>query len=226
MVVKVRKTFVGCAIRTGLRKSRTADYCEYSFKSDWGKLSTQLVPHEQSREEDSARRITQLVDRSLEIENLFWMNQVIMVKRKQCPEPEIDYYFLFVCFFAVCPGHMILSETAGSITSPFYPRLYPDNQMCSWQITAKQGNRVKLEITDYNIQECGNSNCTCDYLQVQNGFSDDATGKICGVIPHTITYYSLQESLTVLFVSDSTQSKSYDGFKATYQQFNHSPPSK
>ena len=120
---------------------------------------------------------------------------------------------------------MILSETSGSITSPFYPRLYPDNQMCSWQITVKQGNRVKLEITDYNIQQCG-ADCTCDYLQVKNGFSDYTPIKMCAVIPHTIAYYSLQESLTVLFVSDSTDSKSYDGFEATYQQFNHSPPSK
>ena len=120
---------------------------------------------------------------------------------------------------------MILSETSGSITSHFYPRLYSDNQTCIWQITAKQGNRVKLEITNYNIQQCG-PDCTCDYLQVQNGFSDDATGKICGVHMKSIAYYSLQESLTVLFVSDSTQSKSYDGFEATYQQLNHSPPSK
>ena len=114
---------------------------------------------------------------------------------------------------------MILSETSGSITSPFYPRLYPDNQTCSWQIKAKQGNRVKLEITNYNIQQCGNSNCTCDYLQV-NDSSDDATEKICGASGiNPITYYSLQESLTVLFVSDSTHSKSYDGFEATYKQF-------
>ena len=121
---------------------------------------------------------------------------------------------------------MTLHETSGSITSPFYPRLYPDNQMCRWQIKAKQGNRVKLEITEYNIQQC-RPDCTCDYLQVQNGFSDDATGKICSVSGmNPVTYYSLQESLTVLFVSDSTQSKSYDGFMATYKQLNYSPPSK
>ena len=65
------KTFVGCSIRTGLQTSRTTDCREYSFMRDGGKLRTQLVPYEQSREEDSARRITQLVDRSLEIENLF-----------------------------------------------------------------------------------------------------------------------------------------------------------
>ena len=121
---------------------------------------------------------------------------------------------------------MTLSETSGSITSPFYPRNYPDNQKCSWQITAKQGNYVQLEVKEYHIQKCDRSNCTCDYLQVQNGFSDDATGKICGVSLNTTTYYSFQESLTVQFVSDSTKSKSYDGFEATYQQLNHSPPSK
>ena len=132
----------------------------------------------------------------------------------------------FFFFFSVCPRNMILSETSGSITSHFYPRLYSDNQTCIWQITAKQGNWVKLEITAYNIQQC-RPNCTCDYLQVQNGFSYDATGKICGVSGiKPITYYSLKESLTVLFVSDSTQSKSYDGFEATYKQLNHTPPSK
>ena len=136
-----------------------------------------------------------------------------------------EIYFLL---FSVCPKGIILTETSGVITSPFNPRNYPDNQNCSWQITARQGNRVKLVISDtLNIQECG-SLCTCDYLKVQNGFSADLNGneKICGFPFKYLTYYSTFESLKVLFVSDDTGSKQYHGFKATYTQLNYTPPSK
>ncbi len=132
--------------------------------------------------------------------------------------------------FSVCPGSIILTDRSGIITSPYYPRLYPGNQNCSWQIIAPQGNRVKLEIAiTLNIQQCGpQPDCTCDYLQVQNGFSADPNGneRICGAPSKTKTYYSTHESLKVLFVSDDDRPKQYDGFEATYTQLNYSPPSK
>ena len=138
---------------------------------------------------------------------------------------------VLICFLlSVCPRDITLTETSGVITSPFNPRNYPDNQNCSWQITARQGNRVKLVIANsLNIQDCGSPNvCPCDYLQVQNGFSADwnRNGKICGVPFKTITYYSTVESLKVVFVSDNTGSKQYNGFAATYTQLKYSPPSK
>ncbi|KAJ7357699.1 Dorsal-ventral patterning tolloid-like protein 1 [Desmophyllum pertusum] len=83
----------------------------------------------------------------------------------------------------LCPANMILNETSGVISSPYNPRKYPVNKTCNWQITASQGNRIVLEIEPINIESCGASGeCTCDYLQVQNGFSDDpgASGRICG----------------------------------------------
>ena len=130
---------------------------------------------------------------------------------------------LFISF-SVCPRSITLTETSGVITSPFYPRMYPDNQNCSWQITARQGYRVKLEIAiTLNIQQCGSQQyeCSCDYLQVQNGFSDDPNGneKICGAPGQTKIYYSTHETLKVLFVSDASGSKQYDGFKATYTTY-------
>ena len=135
----------------------------------------------------------------------------------------------FIFLFSVCPAGITLNETSGVIGSPFYPRHYPDNQSCSWQITARKGNHIKLEISDNSsIQSCGlqQYNCTCDYLLVENGFSADANGngKICYVLPKI--YYSILESLKVLFVSDNTGSRHYSGFQATYTQLNYSPPSK
>ena len=121
---------------------------------------------------------------------------------------------------------MILDETSGSFSSPFYPRNYPFNQKCSWNIIGKQGYRVELTIPDYNLQRCG-AVCSCDYIEVQNSFSDEVLpGKLCGTpwyIP--VKFYSLHESLRVVFVSDGTN-MSYNGFEATYKLLDYSPPSK
>ena len=120
---------------------------------------------------------------------------------------------------------MILAKTSGSLSSPFNPRNYPFNQACSWNITGKQGYRVELTIPDYNLERC--AACSCDYVEVQNSFSDEVPpGKLCGTprdIP--VIFYSLHESLRVVFVSDDTN-MDYDGFEATYKLLNYSPPSK
>ena len=122
---------------------------------------------------------------------------------------------------------MILDETSGSFSSPFYPRNYPFNQTCSWKIIGKQGYRVELTIPDYNLQRCGDAACSCDYMEVQNSFSDEVPpGKLCGTpryIP--VKFYSLHESLRVVFVSHDAN-MDYDGFGATYKLLNYSPPSK
>ena len=122
---------------------------------------------------------------------------------------------LFFCF-AVCP-HLILSETSGVITSPNFPLIYPENQTCSWQIIARKGKRVKLVIQSLEIQYC--RACSCDYLEIDNAsFADGTPNKKreCGVFFGNITYYSQQDRLRVLFVSDSSQRAR--GFTAVYTQ--------
>ena len=151
-----------------------------------------------------------------------------------------------MCCSAVCPKLAILNETSGVITSPFYPRNYPDYQRCSWQITASKGNHVVLIIEYMYIQQCGVS-CTCDHLEIKNGSSFDGlyyiSEKRCGRNhyycyryrhPYDLyNYYSYRycfywpilfhahrESLEVLFLSDGSSTKIYSGFKATYVQVN------
>ena len=165
------------------------------------------------------RNITRNYPKLLRFVLVLWLRQRPLIVR-------IIYKYLF---FAVCPRSVTLTESSGVITSPFFPRKYPDNQNCSWQITARQGNRVKLVIANnLNIQECGSQyECTCDYLQVQNGFTvDHENEKICSVPSKTITYYSNLESLKVMFVSDDTETMLYEGFEAFYTQLNYTPPSK
>ena len=113
-----------------------------------------------------------------------------------------------------------MNETSGVITSPFYPRNYPDNQECRWQITASKGRHVVMIIDYLYTERCGQT-CTCDYLEVQNGFSSDGYIDARRCSNNGVRYYSIFDSLTVLFVSDGIESKWYAGFKATYIQANH-----
>jgi len=83
----------------------------------------------------------------------------------------------------VCPSGINLTDMSGVITSPFYPRKYPVNQDCFWEISASKGNFVKLDITDMQIHTC--ANCVCDYLEIRDGFLGSglapgaASGKLC-----------------------------------------------
>ena len=132
-------------------------------------------------------------------------------------------------FFSVCPTLAQLSEISGIITSPFYPRKYPNNQDCTWQITANNGSRIKLEISDtMDIFECGFGRCVCDYLEIQNGYSSDgaASGKKCGKPNKVLTYYSTLDTLKLRFFSDGANDMQSVGFKATYTQLNFTPPGK
>ncbi|KAL9973057.1 hypothetical protein ACROYT_G019466 [Oculina patagonica] len=120
------------------------------------------------------------------------------------------------------PGAVAKLNETGVITSPFYPRRYPKNKDCNWQITAKKGSHVKLEFDNMDIS--GGINCgTLDFLDIQNGYTSDgsATGKHCkdpGVI------YSVLDSLKVRFFSDGANVMATAGFKATYTLLNFTPP--
>ena len=118
--------------------------------------------------------------------------------------------------FAVCPNLTTLNETSGVITSPFYPRRYPNNQRCSWQITASKGKRVVLYIEYMDIQQC-----SCDHLEIEGGLSWDgfSAGRKCGFM-RCLAYYSFRESLKLLFVSNGDK-RWYRGFRETYTRVNH-----
>ena len=120
-----------------------------------------------------------------------------------------------------------LSDASGVITSPFYPRYYPDDQNCMWDIVASNGKHLKLEIEKTtNIQQC--NQCNCDYLDVQYGFdsSGNPSGKICKELTETVTYYSLKDRLRVQFHSDNLQEFIFMGFRAVYTQLESNPRSK
>ena len=132
---------------------------------------------------------------------------------------------IILCYYLVCPSGINLTDMAGVITSPFYPRKYPLNQNCFWEISASKGNFVKLDITDMQIHNC--AACNCDYLEIRDGFlgSGAASGKLCVDGSFTQqTYYSTNERLRVRFFSDAFLEKQQRGFTATYTMLNYTPP--
>ncbi|CAH3125224.1 unnamed protein product [Pocillopora meandrina] len=124
----------------------------------------------------------------------------------------------------LCPAMANLSDASGVITSPYYPRYYPDDQNCMWDIVASNGKHLKLEIEKTtNIQQC--NQCNCDYLDVQYGFdsSGNPSEKICKELRETVTYYSLKDRLRVQFHSDNLQKFIFMGFRAVYTQLESNP---
>ena len=117
-----------------------------------------------------------------------------------------------------CPNMATLTGTSGIIKSPFYPGYYGNGQTCSWKITASSGKRVKLVITDMDI-ELGGSNCGKDYIQIQNGFLHGIgvpPGRLCGTLTSNSTFASYRETLIVRLFTDGSTTRR--GFKATYTQ--------
>ena len=76
-----------------------------------------------------------------------------------------------------------------------------------------------LIVEDIDMPSC--EACTCDYLEIQNGLPSDAvsSGIRCG--NRIVTFYSNNESMTLVFFSDWRDNKQYRGFKATYTQVNY-----
>ncbi|XP_066549187.1 tolloid-like protein 2 isoform X1 [Amia ocellicauda] len=112
---------------------------------------------------------------------------------------------------AACGG--FLTKLNGTITSPGWPKEYPTNKNCVWQVVAPSQYRISLQFEVFELE--GNDVCKYDYLEVRSGLSSDSRlhGKFCGSEkPEVIT--SQFNNMRVEFKSDNTVSKK--GFKANF----------
>uniref|UniRef100_A0A8C2UAB0 CUB domain-containing protein n=1 Tax=Coturnix japonica TaxID=93934 RepID=A0A8C2UAB0_COTJA len=101
-----------------------------------------------------------------------------------------------------------LSNSSGSIRSPFYPSNYPDNADCLWEIQVTNNYRIMLTF---------GSVCRYDYIEIYDGppSTSPLLGRICS--GYNIMYTSSSNMLTVRFHSDSRYSNR--GFYAEYRSF-------
>ena len=115
-----------------------------------------------------------------------------------------------------------VNEISGVITSPFYPRYYPNqNLSCSWEIRARKGKRIVFTIEDMYFYWW----CLGNYLEIQGGSISGYDGpkwRVCHLItPNATTYDWFKERIKVLFFSNGRIRR--DGrFRISYTQVNFS----
>ncbi|XP_061871822.1 bone morphogenetic protein 1 isoform X1 [Colius striatus] len=112
---------------------------------------------------------------------------------------------------AACGG--FLTKLNGSITSPGWPKEYPPNKNCIWQLVAPTQYRISLQFDFFETE--GNDVCKYDFVEVRSGLTADSKlhGKFCGAEkPDIIT--SQYNNMRIEFKSDNTVSKK--GFKAHF----------
>ncbi|XP_010772618.1 bone morphogenetic protein 1-like isoform X1 [Notothenia coriiceps] len=115
------------------------------------------------------------------------------------------------CETAACGG--FITKLNGSLTTPGWPKEYPPNKNCVWQLVAPIQYRITLVFDVFEAE--GNDVCKYDYVEVRSGLSSDSElhGKFCGAEkPEVIT--SQQNNMRIEFKSDNTVSKR--GFKAHF----------
>ncbi|CAG5867410.1 unnamed protein product [Menidia menidia] len=115
------------------------------------------------------------------------------------------------CETAACGG--FISSLNGSLISPGWPKEYPHNKNCVWQLVAPIQYRITLVFDGFETE--GNDVCKYDYVEVRSGLSSDSKlhGRFCGAEkPDVIT--SLHNNMRIEFKSDNTVSKR--GFKAHF----------
>ncbi|KAJ6633725.1 Cubilin like, partial [Pseudolycoriella hygida] len=68
------------------------------------------------------------------------------------------------------------SDLSGQVASPSYPKSYPNNVECVWELSASLGNRLILTVEKMDIEF--SENCHEDYLEIRE---NDVSGKLIGV---------------------------------------------
>uniref|UniRef100_A0AAZ3S6G5 Metalloendopeptidase n=1 Tax=Oncorhynchus tshawytscha TaxID=74940 RepID=A0AAZ3S6G5_ONCTS len=112
---------------------------------------------------------------------------------------------------AACGG--LLSKLNGTISTPGWPKEYPPNKNCVWQVVAPTQYRISMQFESFELE--GNEVCKYDFVEMRSGLSSDSKlhGKYCGTeVPEVIT--SQYNNMRIEFKSDNTVSKK--GFKAHF----------
>ncbi len=98
-----------------------------------------------------------------------------------------------------------MTGNSGNITSPGYPLKYPENILCSWNITVDEKFRIQIEFLDFEIEAA--VGCLYDYVLLRDGLTVNSPvlGKVCHVNPQSIL--STGSSVLVQFYSDMSEVK-------------------
>ncbi|KAF3827987.1 hypothetical protein GH733_001222 [Mirounga leonina] len=110
-----------------------------------------------------------------------------------------------------CGG--LLTNNSGSFSSPWYPKKYPVNVVCAWDIHVDARARVKLTFEVVKLENF--YGCPYDFIEVFDGPQNESfsLGRFCsGTIP---IFTSSSNRLMVVFHSDAILTNM--GFYASYE---------
>ncbi|XP_077803880.1 scavenger receptor cysteine-rich domain-containing protein DMBT1 isoform X9 [Macaca mulatta] len=107
-----------------------------------------------------------------------------------------------------CGG--FLSQPSGDFSSPFYPRNYPNNAKCVWDIEVQNNHRVTVVFRDVQLE----GGCNYDYVEVFDGpyHSSPLIARVCDGARGSFT--SSSNFMSIRFVSDHSITRR--GFRAEY----------
>nr|XP_026653133.1 mannan-binding lectin serine protease 2 [Zonotrichia albicollis] len=129
---------------------------------------------------------------------------------------------LFVLLAVLCSGvrsSIVPQKMYGRITSPNFPKVYPNHKEKIWNITVPKGYSVRIYFTHFDLEL--SYLCEYDYVKLSSGGKTLAT--LCGrgstdteEAPGNRTYISADNRLVVVFRSDYSNEKPFTGFEAFY----------
>ncbi|XP_061578747.1 ovochymase-2-like [Cololabis saira] len=108
-------------------------------------------------------------------------------------------------------GTVILVREQGELLSPNYPQSYSDACLLRWVVYAPQGHVVKLDFTDFDLEE--SESCAYDSLTVLGDVEGaEEIAVLCGatIPPPVLSHHSV---MVLRFTSDS--SIAHRGFRAS-----------
>lgn len=76
-------------------------------------------------------------------------------------------YLICMC----CPagdgcGPSVLGPVSGTLSSLGYPRTYPNDTVCEWEISVPRGSRIHFHFAELDIE---NRDCQVAYLRLYDG---------------------------------------------------------
>ncbi|XP_041858570.1 discoidin, CUB and LCCL domain-containing protein 2 isoform X2 [Melanotaenia boesemani] len=116
-------------------------------------------------------------------------------------------------------GPSVLGPSSGTLSSLGYPRTYPNNTVCEWEISVPCGKRIHFRFALLDIED---SDCQVNYLRLYNGIGPGRSEivKYCGL---DLKVEELIESsgnhVTVQFMSGTHHSGR--GFYLSYSTTEH-----
>ncbi|XP_041597932.1 deleted in malignant brain tumors 1 protein isoform X6 [Vulpes lagopus] len=107
-----------------------------------------------------------------------------------------------------CGGFM--SQPSGHFSSPFYPRNYPNNARCVWDIEVPNNYHVTIVFKDVQLE----GGCNYDYIEVFDGPSHTSPliARVCDGAKSSLT--SSSNFMSIRFISDGSVTRK--GFQAKY----------